>query len=258
MLRFEGEHTYDSGVISALRESIEGLPLGPDSADLSAVLGLSDQLTARTIEALGEFDAAELWQLDGRTSLRDWLRVTARMSTEDAARMARTAERLRDLPVTAAAFRAGHLSGSQIKIIVRPLNNRRRPAFAESEADLVPCLSELDCRDTERVIGEWVEMFDALHPERDPEEPANSLYHSRTIGDRGELHASFDAANAAIIDAALGVAETPAITTRRTTLSHTSAAMLDPGRVRPSIVRAQQQRPQRAATARPESERRRR
>jgi hypothetical protein len=195
-------------VISALREPIESLALAPDSTDLSAVLGLSDQLTAKTLEALGDFDADSLWELDGRTSLRDWLRVTARMSSDDAARMARTAQRLRDLPVTAAAFRAGGLSASQIKIIVRPLNNRRRPAFAEAEADLVPCLCELDCRDTERVVGEWVEMFDALHPERDPQEPANSLYHSRTIGDRGELRASFEAANAAIIDAALGVAET--------------------------------------------------
>jgi hypothetical protein len=195
-------------MFSALAEVVDKLEVAPDSAELTSVLGLTDQVSAKTLEALGEFDAGELWQLDGRTSLRDWLRVNARMSSDDSARVARTAQRLRDLPATAAAFRAGGLSASQLTIILRPLNNRRRPAFADVEADLVPCLSELDCRDTERVVGEWVEMFDALHPERDPEEPANSLYHSRTTGDRGELHGSFDAANAAIIDAALGVAET--------------------------------------------------
>jgi hypothetical protein len=66
-------------VISALREPIESLALAPDSIDLSAVLGLSDQLTAKTLEALGDFDAESLGELDGRTSLRDWLRVEGRM-----------------------------------------------------------------------------------------------------------------------------------------------------------------------------------
>jgi hypothetical protein len=93
-------------------------------------------------------------------------------------------------------------------VITAPLNQRRRPAFAQVELDMAVLFASLDVADTEQVMAEWVEAFDAENPGPDPGEPDDTLYHSRSLGDRGELRGSFSPASAALIDAALAVAET--------------------------------------------------
>jgi hypothetical protein len=56
-----------------------------------------------------------------------WLRQGARQSQRDANRCAKTARRLRDLPVTAAAYRDGVLSAGQVQAIVANLNDKTTP-----------------------------------------------------------------------------------------------------------------------------------
>ncbi|MGI8662469.1 MAG: hypothetical protein ACR2LQ_04550 [Acidimicrobiales bacterium] len=98
------------GVIAGLREAIENATISPDSDELTEVLALCDLLDARVSWALGEFDSAGLWDLDGRVSLRDWIRVHARSTSLAAAQRARVATRVRDLPGTGAGWESGALS----------------------------------------------------------------------------------------------------------------------------------------------------
>ena len=85
--------------------AIDALEIRLDGEALTEAFALLDKLTSKVTEAVGEFDAAELWDLDGATSMAAWLRVAARLSNRDASREVRTAGRLRQLPLTAAAWR---------------------------------------------------------------------------------------------------------------------------------------------------------
>ncbi|MEO7556335.1 MAG: DUF222 domain-containing protein, partial [Acidimicrobiales bacterium] len=173
------------------------------------MLRVADLLEAKLTAALGDFDSHKLWELDDRLSLKDWLRVHGRMTDLGAARLARLAQRLRDLPTTAAAWHNGTLSSGQVRVVTAPLTDRRRASFADHEDELIQRLATLDVTDTDTVMREWREAFDATHTTTAPDEPDRWLHHSRSLGDRGEGHFSLDAASAAILDAALAVAETP-------------------------------------------------
>ena len=201
------EHLYDEWVLGALAAAIDDLSVGVDAGELTELLALRDKLDAKIAIALNEFDAAGLWALEDRVSLRDWLRVQGRMTTTDALRTARTAQRLRNLPAVARAWGDGGLSSSHVDVVVGPLTDRRRPAFAVVEDEMVPLFRNLDTTEIRRVMREWVEAFDQAHPAPLPGEPDDRLHLSRTIDDRGELRGSFGATNTAVIDAALGIAE---------------------------------------------------
>src|SRR5579885_3281253 len=114
-----------------LAEAIENLNIGADAVALVEVLRLRDRLDARIIEALGEFDRAGLWDLDGATSLTAWLRSSAGMTTRAAGRMSLLARRLRLLPVARAAMRDGSLSGGQVEAIVAQLDEKSVELFAD-------------------------------------------------------------------------------------------------------------------------------
>ncbi|MGI8662344.1 MAG: DUF222 domain-containing protein [Acidimicrobiales bacterium] len=196
------------GVIAGLREAIENATIAPDSDELTEVLALCDLLDARVSAALGEFDSAGLWDLDGRVSLRDWIRVHARTTTLAAAQRARVATRVRDLPGTAAGWESGALSSGQVHVVAGPLNDRRRPAFAETETLNIASINTLDVAGTEVFMRAWAEAFDNANPGRVRDEPDNWLHHSKSLDDRGELHGSLEPVNAALLDTALAVAET--------------------------------------------------
>ena len=100
-----------------------------------------DRLNAKLLAAVGEHDAAEVWRNDGATSMTTWLRHHTRQSGRDAAGCAKTARRLRELPVTAGASRDGVLSGGQVQAIVANLKDRTVGLFARHETELVPELA---------------------------------------------------------------------------------------------------------------------
>lgn len=56
-----------------LAEAIEEMDVPVDGAALVALLGLADRLTARVIEAVGEYDAAGLCRAEGAVSTTAWL-----------------------------------------------------------------------------------------------------------------------------------------------------------------------------------------
>lgn len=67
---------------------VEELEVPPAGEPLREVLDISDRLMAKTALALGYFDAAEGYEIDGATSTTAWLRHLGGRSSRAAARLA--------------------------------------------------------------------------------------------------------------------------------------------------------------------------
>jgi hypothetical protein len=198
-----------SSILDELAAAIDNLDLPVDSAVLTDAFALADRLNAKLLVAVGEHDAAELWRNDGATSMTGWLRHHTRQSGCDAARCAKTARRLRELPVTAAAHRHGVLSGGQIQAIVANLKDRTAGLFAHHEAELVPELAALSVGDTAVAMQDWARRADAVvGGDPDTPQPERSLHLSRILDGRRELSGSFDPEGGAVIATALRLAAT--------------------------------------------------
>ncbi|HVL03960.1 MAG TPA: hypothetical protein VM386_05945, partial [Acidimicrobiales bacterium] len=83
------------GTLEALEEAVDGLEISLDGAELVQCQRAADRLIAKLGVAYGEFDAAELWDVDGATSMTAWLREFASLAGADASRVLRRARRLR-------------------------------------------------------------------------------------------------------------------------------------------------------------------
>src|SRR5919106_3755429 len=104
-----------SPILKPLADAIDGLDLPVDNDVLAQAFGLADRLNAKLVGAVGEHDGAEVWRNDGAPSMTAWLRHRASHTSRDAARCTKTARRLRQLPVTTAAYRDGALSGGRCR-----------------------------------------------------------------------------------------------------------------------------------------------
>jgi Domain of unknown function (DUF222)/HNH endonuclease len=198
-----------NSTLEELTHAIDGLDLPVDSAVLAEAFALADRLNAKLLTAVGEHDAAELWRNDGATSMTAWLRHHIRRSGRDAAHCAKTARWLRQLPVTAAAYQNGDLSGGQVQAIVANLKDRTIDLFARHEAQLVPELARLTVRDTAVAMQDWAHRADAMvGDDPEPVMPERSLHLSRILDGRHELAGSFDPEGGAVIATALRLAQT--------------------------------------------------
>ena len=198
-----------SRILEDLANAIDHLDLPVDSGVLTEAFALADRLNAKLLAAVGEHDAAELWRDDGATSMTAWLRHHTRRSGRDAARCARTARRLRELPVTADAYRDGMLSSGHVQTIVANLKDRTAGLFADHEADLVPELARLPVGETAIAMQDWARRADAvLGDDPDKPQPDRSLHLSRILDGRRELSGSFDPEGGSVIATALRLAST--------------------------------------------------
>ncbi|MCU1373333.1 MAG: endonuclease, partial [Actinomycetia bacterium] len=197
-----------SGELDALALAVESLDLPVDTDVLAEVLSLTDRLQAKVARAAGEVDAAQLWELDGATSLTAWLRQFGGMTKAPAASLAKTARRLRSLPVVAASWADGWLSGGQVQVVLAYLSDRTVGRFAEGEASFVPLLFPLDLVETTRVMQEWRRRADAELDDVEADEPDSTFHLSRTLAGRYESTGSFDADGGSVIETALRLATT--------------------------------------------------
>src|SRR5688500_10457619 len=147
-----------------LREAVDELSVPVDGRALEQLLGLVDRLMAKVAGAVGEFDRAALWDIDGATSMRAWLR-DAGLTSSEATRVVSTAQRMRSLPVAAAAWESGELSGGQVQAIVRNVPARLVSRFAEHEAEVVPELVGLSVPDTATAMKYWAAHADDVEPD---------------------------------------------------------------------------------------------
>jgi hypothetical protein len=168
-------------VLEDLATAIESLDIPVDGAAIMQALALRDQLDARIAEAVGAFDAAKLWDIDGSTSMTAWLRESGSLTQRAAKRMAVLGRRMRQLPVLATAYAGGSLSGGQVEAILANVDDSTVALFAEQEADVVPYLLPLTVAGTARAMAAWKERAKA--EAELPEEPERSLHLSRTLDD---------------------------------------------------------------------------
>lgn len=188
-----------------LEQAVDEVEIPVDGPALLAALALWDRLGAKIAEAAGAFDAASLWDLDAATSMTAWLRSEAGMSRRDSARLAATAHKLRQLPVTAAAWRAGELSGGQVDAVLANVGNHLE-RFADHEAAVVDTLTPLAVHHVARVMAAWRAKAEALAEDVEDAERERSVHLSTTLGGRFELSGSLDAATGAVVATALRVA----------------------------------------------------
>jgi hypothetical protein len=197
-------HMFDQ-----LAQAIEGLEIPIDGGAIGEVLALRHRLDARLSEALGEFAAAGLWELDGAVSLTSWLKVRGRMTARDASVTARRAERLRRLPVTPEAWADGSLSGGQVTAVMAAVRPDHKELFVEQEADVVGVVAGMDVRDTARVMNHWTGLADALVEGPEPSQRERSLTASHTMDQRLLINGDLDADSGEVVLNALRMAELP-------------------------------------------------
>ena len=186
-----------------LEAAIEEVDIPADGAAVAEVLALADRLAAKVAAAVGEFDHAGLWELDAATSMTAWLRHHARMSGRTASSLARAAQRLRNLPHTAAAWADGTLSGAQVQAVVANVDDRSAALFAGHEAAVVPAVAELSVKDTAVAMQVWRARAEALVQPDEPPEVQRSAHLSQTLDGRWELEASLDAEAGQVVATAL-------------------------------------------------------
>ncbi|MGH9227147.1 MAG: DUF222 domain-containing protein [Acidimicrobiales bacterium] len=197
-----------SAILGPLTEAVDDLNLPIDNAILSEAFALADRLNAKLVAAVADYDVAEMWRNDGATSMTAWLRHHARRSARDAARCTRTARRLRELPVTGAAYRDGVLSGGHVHAIVANLKDRTVGLFAEHESELVADLAKLSVGETATAMQSWARHAEAVLGDKDKPQPERTLHLSRILDGRRELSGSFDPEGGAVIATALRLAQT--------------------------------------------------
>src|SRR5919106_1724901 len=198
-----------SAVLQPLADAIDGLDLPVDNDLLAQAFGLADRLHAKLVAAVGEHDGAEVWRNDGATSMTAWLRHRAQTTTRDATLATKTARRLRQLPVTSAAYGEGRLSGGQVQAIVANLTDRTTGLFAQHEPELVPGFGDLSVTETATRMQAWARYADAvLDDPPDTPQPQRSLHVSRILDGRRELRGSFDPEAGSLIDTAIRLATT--------------------------------------------------
>ena len=177
--------------------------------ELREVLGEIDRLQARAAGLAGEVDAAQLFELDGAVSLVGWLVDQARMTSGDAARLAKTARRCRQLPVMAEAWATGELSGGQVQVIVANVSDRLVEGFAAGETQVVPFLTTLPVAETRVAVRQWRARVEAeVGDEREAKAAPSRFHHSETLEGRFESTGSWDADAGSVIDAAMKLAMT--------------------------------------------------
>ncbi|MBW3549069.1 MAG: 13E12 repeat family protein, partial [Actinobacteria bacterium] len=212
-----------------LAAAVEELEVPPAGEPLREVLDISDRLTAKTALALGTFDAAEGYEVDGATSTTAWLRHHGGQSSRAAARLACLARRLQRLPVTATAWAEGALSVGQVEAIVANVAPRLVELFAEHEGEVVPALVELSVPDTAVAMAHWARCAEAIDEGPEPDQRRRSAHASRTLDGRVELDASLDPEGGEVVLTALRLASTRNVEgePRRTPAERQGDALVD-------------------------------
>jgi hypothetical protein len=197
-----------SAVLQPLAGAIDRLDLPVDNDVLAEAFALADRLNAKLLAAVGEHDVAEVWRNEGATSMTAWLRHRAHNTSRDASLCAKTARRLRHLPVTSAAYGEGRLTGGQVQAIVANLSDRTAGLFAQHEAVLVPGFAELSVAETASTMQSWARHAEATLDDPDKSEPERSLHVSRILDGRREVRGSFDPEAGSLIETAIRLAQT--------------------------------------------------
>lgn len=195
-------------MFDALRDAVDGLQIPVDGDAISELYAIRDRLDAKLNAAVGEFDRAGLYDLEGRT-MTAWMQSHTPLTSKEAHRVTMAARQLRQFPVTREAWEQGGLTGAQVATVLATVRTEHRDLFAEHEAEIVPTLSQLDAAGTRAAMNYWRAHAEAVIDPQWTPEPERTLRAARLLGERLAVEADFDPDSGEVVLAALRVAETP-------------------------------------------------
>jgi hypothetical protein len=123
-----------------------------------------DRGEAEWLERLAAFDRDQMWALDGQLSCAGWLVWRTRMARSTAFEKLKVAHELGRRPIVADAFRAGALSYSQVRIIMRM--NRPDPGVDQALVDLATS-GQASIHELEQVVRSYQLYADQERPPTD-------------------------------------------------------------------------------------------
>ena len=191
-----------------LASAVAEVEVPVDAAALVEGWALVDRLTAKMTAASAAFDAHQLWDVEGDTSLTAWLRARTAMTSRDAAHVSRTGRRLAAAPVTAAAWSDGTLSQGQVDAITANVNDDTAALWAEHEASMVPVLAPLSVTDVAATMRAWATRAEATLDEAEPREVARALHLSTVLDGCRHLRGDLDPEAGDVVATALQLATT--------------------------------------------------
>ena len=147
------------------------IPTGWRTRELAeAMLSLRREqarLAAVVAEQTAAFEARQVYAEDGSRSATDWIAVHARLPRGPVGGEVRDARRLRSMPETRAAFRAGDLSAAHVRVLCRLAGHPRAGRhFPDGEAHLVGEGRRLRFDDWQRLCDYWRDAADPDGPEQ--------------------------------------------------------------------------------------------
>ena len=125
------------------------------------------RLAAVVAEQTAAFEARQVYAEDGSRSATDWIAVHGRLPRGPVAGEVRDARRLRSMPETRAAFRAGDISAAHVRVLCRLAGHPRAGRhFPDGEAHLVGEGRRLRFDDWQRLCDYWRDAADPDGPEQ--------------------------------------------------------------------------------------------
>src|SRR3954470_14735126 len=180
-------------VFEELAQAIDEVDSPVGNAALAEIIALQDRLAAKVCEAVGEFDHQCWWAPDGTASMTAWLKTHAGMTGRRARPLVGAAGRLRQAPVTTAAWRDGSLSSGQVEVIVDNVAPRHAHLWAEHEVEVVPSLVGLSVHDTQIAMVHWAAKAEALNPKPPRDEKERELSVAKILHGRHVISGHLDA-----------------------------------------------------------------
>jgi hypothetical protein len=167
--------TGETVPVHALAAVVDGL-LAVDPGTLTddeladamvALRRLQARLAAAVVEATAVFDARQVYATDGSRSAADWISARTRQPRSEVRAEVRLGRRLRVMPLTRAALRAGDIGVAHAhKLSGLAANPRTAAHFPDGEPLLVANARSMRFDDFERTADHWRDAADPDGPER--------------------------------------------------------------------------------------------
>ena len=151
---------------------------GPALLDrLRPLLAAQNRIAAEIARTVREAEVSGAAEVDGLKAMGSWLRGHGHLSVAEAARVVRTGRALAHLPVMAAAFAAGAVTGEQAGAIARVAEREALALAAQQDVDLAVVDTLLTgvamtapCADVAKAVHHYLDRLDEDGPEPDPTE----------------------------------------------------------------------------------------
>ena len=154
--------------IAQVQEETERLSRGAIGDAVEHLVMLRRQLEAVELETLERYRQSMDWSLDGHRTVNAWFRHTCRLPRGSAGRRVALGRKLVDMPLTAAAFKAGLIGLDHVDRLGKANRPERAAAFAESEHLLVDNATRMPFMDFVKTV-EYFEQLTDIDPDPDPD-----------------------------------------------------------------------------------------